>query len=359
MRILVITFRNIGDVLLSSPLLSNLRYHYPDAVIDYVLNDYCEDMIKYNPDVNNFYSYNRSYVKKLNRVDMFFDELRFLRSILKSHYDVVINLTEGMRGDCIAFLSSSKIKIGFSGKKKSFVKKFFLNHIVDIKYMHMVENKLLPLQCLNKEVVTKKVSLYWSNSDQENVDKLLVSYDLNGKDFVHIHPVARWMFKAWSAESFANVIDHIENCCGKKVILTSSDDMIEKNEIYKILALCESKPINLAGQLSLTSLACLSSKAAFFIGVDSAPMHMAAAVNIPVIALFGNSDALLWGPWSNDGINSSYNDSGRSQINGKHHVIQYEKGMIISNNGIKLSSSMNKILPRDVKNIVDQYMQVI
>jgi len=97
MNILVIKFRNIGDVLLVTPLLYNLKQHYPKANIDVAINQGTESMLSLNPNVNELIIYNRDQIKALPIVKRLYKEVKFFLSFRKRAYDLVINLTEGDR----------------------------------------------------------------------------------------------------------------------------------------------------------------------------------------------------------------------------------------------------------------------
>ncbi len=119
---------------------------------------------------------------------------------------------------------------------------------------------------------------------------------------VHIHPTSRWLFKCWKDEYMADVINWLLNK-GIKVIVTSSPDKKELYKAKRILSLVSYQLpaisyqlIDLCGKTTIKQLAAISEAADVFLGVDSAPMHIAAAVGTPVIALWGpTGDA--WKPW--------------------------------------------------------------
>jgi len=142
---------------------------------------------------------------------------------------------------------------------------------------------------------------------------------------IHIHPTSRWFFKCWEDLFMAETIDTLINH-GIQVVLTCAPNNREIDKLKSILDLCKSTPINLGGQLSLKQTAAISSLAQLFFGVDSAPMHMAAAVNTPVVALFGPSSAITWGPWPNQQatpiVTSPYLCNSGNQQAGSHLVIQ-------------------------------------
>ena len=118
--------------------------------------------------------------------------------------------------------------------------------------------------------------------------------------------------------------------------------------------MCESVPINLSGKLNLRHLACISSQARLFFGVDTAPMHIAAAVDTPVLAMFGATFPQVWGPWNNENDTQPFYDIDGSQFNGKHRVISninHEKYFV---NGVKKTKGMSLIGYEEVKGIIDK-----
>jgi heptosyltransferase III len=114
-------------------------------------------------------------------------------------------------------------------------------------------------------------------------------------EFVHVHPASRWTFKCWPAERNAQLVDRLAGE-GHAVVLTAAPD--EAPFIREIVAKSLAKPIDLSGQLSLKELGALTARARVFVGVDSMPMHLAAAMGTPTVALFGPSNEAEWSPWN-------------------------------------------------------------
>jgi len=317
MKILVIKFRNIGDVLLTTPLIKNLKLNYPNSQIDVLVNKGTEAMLKHNPDINKIYTYNRNEYKKMPFFKRIIKEYRFLKSF--KDYDIVINTTEGDRGAFVAKFSNAEIKIGYPVKKNRLLKNVFNFEMPKPPLLrHIIENNLDAIRVLQKDVYEKKVCIYWNKEDEKVVDSLLCNAPV-----VHIHPVSRWLFKCIKDEIMAEIIDFIESK-GYRVVITASPDEKEIQKVNSILSFCKSSPLNLSGKLSLNQVAYLSSRAKLFVGVDTAVMHMAAAVNTPVVAFFGPSGAFNWGPWDNELMQSGYNKKNGFQTMGKHKVIQVE-----------------------------------
>jgi len=350
LKILVIKFRNIGDVLLTTPLIKNLKLNYPDSKIDVVVNEGTEAMLKYNPNINQIFTYNRNEYKKLPKLKRFIEEFKFLKSF--KDYDIVINTTEGDRGAFIAKFSKAKIKIGYPVKKNLFLKNAF-NYPMPKPTLirHIIENNLDAIRVIDKKIFEKKVEIFWSEEDKKIVDNLI------DEEFIHIHPVSRWLFKCIDDKIMAQIIDYLENK-GKKVVITASPDKKEIQKVESILSFCKSNPINLTAKLSLNQVAYLSSKSKLFIGVDTAIMHMAAAVNTPVIAFFGPSGAFNWGPWDNDLMDSGYNAKNGIQRMGKNIVIQHNWDCIPCGkdgcNGSKISDCLMQFDMKEVYKIIEE-----
>jgi heptosyltransferase-3 len=141
-----------------------------------------------------------------------------------------------------------------------------------------------------------KASMHFSTADQLIVQDVLAHHAVK-MPFVVLQPTSRWLFKCWEDEKVAQLIDALA-AEGRTVVLTAAPDQKEMAMIANIQSLCRShNVVSLAGELSLPQLAALIDAAQLFIGVDSAPMHMAAALETPCLALFGPTKLQHWRPW--------------------------------------------------------------
>jgi heptosyltransferase-3 len=320
-RILVMKFRNIGDVLLTTPLVKNLKLNFPDAIIDIAVNKGCEEMVTLNPNINEVIIYDRAKIKKYSPPKRIIEEIKFALSIRKNAYDLIINTTKGDRGAQLALVSGAKIKVGYAGGKNILTKNVFTNYLPKQELRHTLEMDLDTLREFNLDIKEKKVEIFWSSEDENKVNNILKEENIEVKNFVHIHAVSRWMFKCISDITMAKIIDYCENELNIKVLLTAAPVSHEIERLNNILSLCNSKPIALSGKLTLKQTACLNKKAKIFIGVDTSIMHISAANNIPVLAFFGPSGTDHWGPWDNNCMESGYTKRNGFQTMGKHRVI--------------------------------------
>jgi len=299
-RILLIRLRNIGDVLLTVPTIRAFREAFPRAFIAALVNAGTEEMLTENPLLDEVLVFKPEW-KKMPFLQRLKKEMNFLRIVRKRKFDLAINLTEGDRGAFICLVSGALEKIGLAKKDRSlWWKRLVFTHMLPMPEgnLHIVDQILKVPQSLGLDPRDKRVEVFYSQEDKEFIDQLLQQEGVGPQDpLVHVHPTARWLFKCWRDEGMARVIDELQATGKVRVVLTGGGEKKELEKIDRILEYCQTHPLNLAGRMNLKQLAALSQRCRFFIGVDTAPMHIAAAVGTPVIALFGPSGEVNWGPW--------------------------------------------------------------
>jgi len=351
MKILVLKYRNIGDVILSSALISNLKNCYPNSRIDFATNYECKDVIDENPNIESVITFNRNKIKKLNFFRKFLYELRTIKKIKAERYDLVINLTEGDRGVIYSFFSGANVKLGIVPSNPFFSRIGVFNKEAENNFdIHVVEKDLNFINLLNQEITNKELSIFWSRKEELSLNAKLK--EILKTDFIVVHPVSRWMFKCWDDEKMSKAIDYLSIDKGFKVVITGSNSHVEKDKIHAIMSMCKSDPISMHGNLNLKELAFLISKAKFFFGVDSAPMHIASACKTRVIALFGASNPVSWGPWF-DGKKGFENTNG-IQDNNFHYIVSNMDKEIFYDQGQKKSRGMEKISYSEVRKVFDK-----
>jgi len=153
------------------------------------------------------------------------------------------------------------------------------------------------VRALGIEPGTPRLQFFWRAELAAGVLELMAASSLQPKGFVVMHPAAGWRFKCWTPSGYARIIEFLQQTKNLPVVLTGSTAAHEEELTAAILKETRSQPINLVGKLSLKELGALIHQARFFFGVDSAPMHLAASVGTPAVALFGPSGVYNWGPW--------------------------------------------------------------
>ena len=340
-KILIMKFRNIGDVLLTTPLVSELARIYPRAQIHFALNSGTESMLSGNPHISKLHIYDRSRIKSGGLLARLKGEWEYFKSLKKEHFDLIIQSTEGERGIILGALCRPRTLIAYKSKK-AFLNRFISRVLPPQGMRHTIECNQDAIKVLGHEIKSAKVSIYF-----DDFSSFFSGANALPARFIHMHAMSRWLFKCASDEINAAIIDYCELELGIKVVLTCANDKAEMQKSKRILSLAKSKPLSFLGTLSLKQVAFLSQKSALFIGVDTAIMHIAAALNTPVIALFGPSGAMHWGPWDNAFLHSGYKARNGLQNMGKHSVIQKDWDCVPCGkdgcNGTKISRCLNEL----------------
>ena len=299
MNILVIKLRHLGDVLITTPTLSALKQAYPDAGITMVVNAGTEVMVEGNPDVEEVIPLDRE--GNGNGRSGFSSNLNLIRELRKKHFDLSIDFTIGDRGAFLSLLAGAPQRIGFKPKK---AKQWWwsLAYTRTIPQprpnRHVVDSHLDAVRLLGLSPGRTGLKFTWQSRDEDQVKTWLNGPGFDEREpYLVVHPTSRWMFKTWRLEGYARVIDAIQGDLGRPVVITSGPGKMETEAVQSILSRCRTRPLDLSGRLDLKQLGCLIAGASAFFGVDSAPMHIAAAVGTPVVALFGPSGDIMWGPW--------------------------------------------------------------
>jgi heptosyltransferase-3 len=303
-RVLVTMLRHHGDVLLASPVFSVLKNHFPHLEVDALVYADTSPMLINHPAIAEIHCVDRRW-----RTQGLLPQARGMGALFRRlscrRYDLSIHLTVHWLGAWLNRLLRPRYalvpdfrKAKRSGRlwRGSFT--HFYPYLAGA-HKHVVEKNLDALRFMGivpgeaeSRLVLRPVEAAFTRARQ-----LLSQAGLEEGRFILAHPPSRWLFKCWREESVAEVLDHLASA-GWPLVLTAAPDRMELEMIERILGFCRiARPLNLAGKLELQELAALIDLAALHFGVDSVPMHMAAAMQTPSVALFGPSEAAEWGPW--------------------------------------------------------------
>lgn len=300
-RVLVIKLRHHGDVLLTSPVFSVLKNHAPHLEIDALVYRDTAEMLSRHPAISQLHAIDRKW-KSAGFFAQAKAEWQLLSALRARRYDLIVHLTEHNRGAWLKRLTGARYGVarqlpGKGGAWKNAFSHFF-TPVRGANCRHTVETHLDALRRIGIQPTEGERGLTLVPGDEaENfIENLLAGHQLKGKGFIHLHPTSRWLFKCWPAERMTALIAALQ-ASGHRIVITAAPAAEELAMAKNILAGLPQPVVDLSGQLSLTQLAALTARARLFIGVDSAPMHIAAAMGTPTVALFGPSGEVEWGPW--------------------------------------------------------------
>jgi predicted lipopolysaccharide heptosyltransferase III len=298
-KILIIRIDEIGDVILTTPLFRLLKNEFPNTEINVLLKNETKELLRNNPYIDNLIICEKPWIK--NKLDLNY-YLWLIKKLRKERFDLVIELHTDPRNILLAFLVG-KFKIGYSYRGFGFL----LNRKMKYNKKHIIEQNLLLLKLIKiRNLRNKNLEIFITKKDESYITYLFRTFNINKKNkLICINPGTARVNKFWQNEKWAKLCNNLfKKYKNLKIIFTGNENEIElvENIINKIDI---KKIINLTGKTSLIQLAALIKKCDLFIGPDTGPLHIARAVNIPLIGLFGPTDPAIWG-YNNNNFISLY-----------------------------------------------------
>lgn len=271
-KVLLISLSNIGDVILTFPVIDILREEFPQAEISVVVGPKAETLLKGNPHLKEIFIFDKKQPS--------LKTVKWVKALRERAFDVVVDL----RNTAIPFLVGAQYKTPLDlGKKNK----------IHMREKHI--QRLLTVVPFDK-VAQKKYAFFASMEDQSLVEEIIKKEIGSDRKFVVMAPGAANEAKRWTPEGFAQVADNVSLKYALKIVFVGDDE--DRGVCQKIRRLMKQEPIDFSSRLTLPQLGHLLKYSLMAIVNDSAPMHLASYLDVPVLAIFGPSDPLQYGPWS-------------------------------------------------------------
>lgn len=290
MRVLILKPSALGDVVQALPVARLLRKHFPKAEIDWWIDAANAPLLEGDPDITRLVLFHR----KRWAVPWYWHELvKSMLDLRKAKYDLVLDLQALARSSLVAWLSNAGLVIGLDDPREGAPTFYDIRVPRPTQHTHAIDWYLDVLRTINVPVSWEFEWLPVRPSAAARINLLM-----NGPatHWIAIQPGAHWRNKQWPAEHFAALVRRLAQTVPRVrfVILGAVADQ-PKAEI--IAAGAPDKCLNITGRTSLPELVECLRKCTLLIGNDSGPMHIAAALGKPVIALFGPTDPSRTGPY--------------------------------------------------------------
>ena len=333
-KVLFIATRQIGDVLVTTPLISKARELWPNAEFHFLGYRGKLNMLYGNPNITKI-------IETSDRPG--FSEYLSLFNQLFQRYDLAIITQPSDRAYLYGLVAAFR-RVGVLGghpqgkevvdkskrsksDQQNAWKKFICMHTVDVDYFkqHVIAEKLRLLEVFFRnpaDLFSKPIMVTPPNGEPLTPD---ITNALD-QPYVVVHPGPLTAYKRWPLAHWQQLIAWLVNN-GFQVVLSASPAKQDVQLNYDIISLLDdvtaAKVINAAGKLSIPQVGTLLRSAALFIGVDTSITHLAAACNTPTITLFGATPPSNFGPWPNDFIGEQpYQLRARSQTVGNVTILQ-------------------------------------
>lgn len=283
-RILIIKYSALGDVVLAVPSIREIRKNFPHAYITVLTGKSAREIVAKLPYVNEVIVLDKTlYPTKLKL-------LRAIGKILRENaFDLVIDLQNNRISHLLSFLSLSPRRIGYDNGKFSFLLNYRLKD-VEAK-VSPIDHQFRLLNNFGIKCEDKNLEFRIDREDEKFVDDLLQQNWISPSQILigmNIGASSRWLSKRWPLERFAYLAEDLSSK-GIRVVLTGTKEDREKVRQNQILL--RSRPINVCGKTTLTQLAALIKRCQVYVTADSCPLHISLAVNTPTVALFGPTDS--------------------------------------------------------------------
>ena len=298
-KVLLIKLRYIGDTLSMIPVVDNLKGKVSDIIVDVMVNRGTEDVLIYHPDIRKLWVYDRKLARK-NIVSSAYYHKRLIRQLRLENYDFVIDFTHGDRAAFLSFMTGAPNRITYQNSTK-------LSHLVMNRFIlsdpfkyHIVDYQLESLRSFGLDNFNRTLKIHIPDFIHEDIDNLLSRSEVSSKSpRVLIHPGTRGRLRQWRPERFAEIARRLKENYRAAIFLVGGP---EEAELVEKVERDMGFPASLKSTgLNLLLLAALLNRCQLFIGNDSAPGHIAAAVNCPNLTLFGPTFPHMWRPLSSRG----------------------------------------------------------
>lgn len=292
-KILVLRYRFIGDTILTVPFLRNLRYAEPEAYIAWVVAPISSDVIKGIPYVNEliYWDPETIHADSTGQHKTLKSKIEFIKSLREKKFDKVYVLKRSLSSAIMAYLTGAKERVGFDTEGRGFLltKRVKYNHNI-----HEVQNFLNVLRAEGIPVIDNYLEAWISEDEKGYAEKFFIENSLTEKT-VAIHPFAANPYRAWHIDNFIEVSNKLGERGYRTIFFGGKRD---KNYIGYIKEKSLHNSIFLIGETTLRQTMAILSKCRALICNDSGIMHLASALNIPLIAIFGPQWPVKFGPHS-------------------------------------------------------------
>ena len=320
-KILLIKLSAVGDVVHTIPVVNALRRRYPSAQIDWLVTTAIAELLRHNPAISNVIEFARDDWSKPWTLTPFVNSARLASKLRAEAYDLVLDLHGQLRTGVLVFASGAPVRIGFDRPRASIwdasARTFpaearkhawqgaregswlaYTHHIpVPTLDAHAVERYLRVSAMLGLERGPPDFSFPIPQAANTRVDVLLRERGLAGVPLLAMAPGTIWETKHWGTSKFAEVARHFQRKGFAVALMGSRRERTVCEEVARLAP----GAVNIAGETTLTELAALIRRSTISVTNDSGPMHLAVALDRPVVSIFGPTDPIWIGPYGRPG----------------------------------------------------------
>jgi heptosyltransferase II len=294
-RILITRLRFLGDVVLTTPLIRALRQRFPQAHLAYLSEKPYGEILQHNPHLNALLTLEQREIASLPLSRRAFAQAGFIRALREEKYDLVIDLFGNPRSGLLTYLSGAKGRFGPARRGRAV---YYTKLIPGLDRPHtQIEAHLEFIKPLGIEPseISHRTEVFLSEEEKAWARSYLKEHGLTHHPLILLHPGASWPAKRWFPERFAQIAEKLRKEVSATIVLLCGPD--ETPVIGEVVRKMTNKP-HVADGLPVKKLCALLSACDLSITNDAGPMHIACALGIPTLALFGPGDPATWFPYN-------------------------------------------------------------
>lgn len=284
----------VGDTVMATPAIGAVRENFPDSTIAVLTRPWASPLMKNHPAVDQVLLFRKGngFLSRMAKV------IRTAGQIRRMNFDLAILFQNAFEAALLAYLGGIKYRIGYDTDGRQ----LFLSHAVmrddDVLNLHQVDYYLSILRAMGWKAVTRNPSLFVDDKDRKAIASLLSSEGIGQNHFLlGLSPGAVFgPAKRWPAERFATIGDWSAQRWGAKVVVIGSES--EQDICMGVSQSMKHVSLNLGGRTTLGEAMALIERCHSFVANDSGLMHIASALDVPTVAIFGSTDPVATGPRS-------------------------------------------------------------
>ncbi len=286
-RILITRLKYIGDIILTTPLIKNIRLNYPNAYIAYLGDKKGVSLLDGNPHLDEIISFDFSK-------EIIYQQMELFYKLHSKKFDLAIDLYSNPRSALLTYATGAKVRIGYDKPGRNWA---YTDKVKDDgKLKSAIDHHNQVLKVLDIEPKNYETEIFLSDSEKKEAERYLnwqgVKFE---KPLVAIHPGATWKNKILPKEKFAELIDLIGAKLGAEIILSlgPNDEELKNYILQNTFA-----KVHALRVLPVRQLAAVLSFCKIFISNDCGPMHIGPAISLKTIGIFGPEPPEVWFPYN-------------------------------------------------------------
>ena len=291
-RILVIKLRATGDVVLATPVIENLKRRFPRARLSFLTEEASADVLRWNPLLDELIVLPLRRWGILGIRGSWREQVRFYRNLRRRRFDLAIDLFGNPRSALLTQLTGAPDRVGFAFRMR---RRAYTTVVTPSGQPgHEILFHLEALEALDIPVATDRPRVAVPGTADRKAAAWLREHAPDARTLIGLNPGGGWAIKRWPPEFFGRLADALIDEYGANVLILWGPG--EEERVTRVTGAMHNRPLVLP-KATLAELGAFLKRCGLLVSNDSAPMHMAAAMNVPTVGIFGPTDPRAQGPW--------------------------------------------------------------